>query len=91
MYSSFSASINLNVCHLQTPDIVIVNKMEKTSIIIDVAIPGNKRIIDKEKKKIKMYQNLRRKIQRLWNLWNGYVLKLLYQIINRFVVIYTEL
>ena len=65
--------------------------MEKTSIIKDVAIPGNKRIIDKEKKKIKMYQNLRRKIQRLWNLWNGYVLKLLYQIINRFVVIYTEL
>ena len=27
------------------PDIVIANKMEQTAIIIDVAIPGNKRII----------------------------------------------
>ena len=27
------------------PDIVIANKMEKTAIIIDVAIPGDKRII----------------------------------------------
>ena len=40
------------------PDIVIVNKMEKTSIIIDVEIPGDKRIIDKEKENIEKYQNL---------------------------------
>ena len=33
------------------PDI-IVNKMEKTEIMIYVAIPGDKRIIDKEKEKI---------------------------------------
>ena len=41
------------------PDIVIVNKMEKTAIIIDVAIPGSKIIIDKEKEKTEMYQNLK--------------------------------
>ena len=50
------------------PDIVIVNRMEKTAIIIDVAIPGDKRIIDNEKEKIEKYQNLKRGIQRLWNL-----------------------
>ena len=50
------------------PDIVIVNKMEKTAIIIDVAIPGSKIIIDKEKEKTEMYQNLKWEIQRLWNL-----------------------
>ena len=44
-------------------DIAIVNKMEKTTIIIDVAIPGDKRIIDKEKEKIEKYQNLKREIQ----------------------------
>ena len=49
------------------PDIVILNKMEKTAII-DVAIPGDKRIIDKEKEKTEKYQNLKREIQRLWNL-----------------------
>ena len=36
--------------------------MEKTTIIIDTAIPGDKRIINKEKKKINMYQNLERKV-----------------------------
>ena len=37
--------------------------MEKIAIIIDVAIPGY-RIIDKEKKKTKKYQNLKRKTSR---------------------------
>ena len=50
------------------PDIVIVNKMEKTAIIVDVAIPGDKRITDKEKEKTEKYRNLKGKIQRLWNL-----------------------
>ena len=45
------------------PDIAIVNKMEETSIIIDVAIPGDKRIIHKKKEKIEKYQNLKREIQ----------------------------
>ena len=49
------------------PDIAFINKMEKTAIIIDVAIPGDKKIIDKEKK-IEKYQNLKRGIQWLWNL-----------------------
>ena len=44
-------------------DIAIVNKVEKTAIIIDVAIPGDKRIINKEKEKIEKYQNLKREIQ----------------------------
>ena len=54
-----------NVIVERRPDTVIVKKMEKTAIIIDVAIPGDKRIIDKEKEKIEKYQNLKRKIQRL--------------------------
>ena len=49
-------------------DLVIVNKMEKTPIIIDMALPGDKKIFDKEKKKIEKYPNLKREIQRLWNL-----------------------
>ena len=49
-----------NVIVERKPDIVIVNKMEKTAFIIDVPIPGDKRIIDKEKEKIEKYQNLKR-------------------------------
>ena len=50
------------------PDIAIANKMEKTAIIIDVAIPVDKKIFHKEKDKIEKYQNLKREIQWLWNL-----------------------
>ena len=39
-----------NIIVERKPDIVIVNEMEKTAIIINVAIPGDKSIIDKEKK-----------------------------------------
>ena len=57
-----------NVVVEKRPDIVIVNKMEKTAIIIDVAIPGDKIITDKEKEKIEKYQNLKKEILRFWNL-----------------------
>ena len=42
--------------------------MAKTTIIMGMAIPGDMKIIDKEKKKIEMHQNLKREIQRLWKL-----------------------
>ena len=57
-----------NVIVERRPDIAIVNKMEKSVIIIDVAVPGDKRIIDKGKEKTEKYQNLKREILRLWNL-----------------------
>ena len=44
-----------NIIEERRSDIVIVNKMEKAAIIIDVTIPGDKRIIDKEKQKIEKY------------------------------------
>lgn len=50
------------------PDIVIMDKVEKSAIIIDVAIPGDKRKNEKEKGKIEKYQDIKREIQRLWSL-----------------------
>ena len=41
-----------NITVERKPDIVIVIKKEKTAIITDAAIPGHKRITDKEKKKM---------------------------------------
>ena len=43
---------------VRRPGITTVNKMEKTAIIIDVAIPGDKIIIDKKNERIEKYQNL---------------------------------
>ena len=57
-----------NVIEARRPDIIIVNKVERSAIIIDIAIPGDIRIAQKETEKITKYQDIKREIQRLWNL-----------------------
>ena len=42
-------------------DIVVVNKNERSCDIIDISIPGDIRVNEKEKKKIERYQELKRK------------------------------
>ena len=42
------------------PDIVVVNKQEKKCTIIDIAVPANKRIGEKEN--VEKYQDLKREI-----------------------------
>ena len=49
------------------PDIVVVNKNERSCAIIDIAIPGDIRFSEKEKEKIDRYRELKRKIKRMWN------------------------
>ena len=46
---------------------VVVNKKERSCKIIDFAVPGDSRIEEKEKDKIKKYQGLGRKLQKIWN------------------------
>ena len=50
------------------PDIVAVNKNERSCAIIDKAIPGDIRVSEKGKEKIKRYQELKREIKRMWNI-----------------------
>ena len=49
------------------PDIVIVDWEEKECIVIDVAIPADQNIADKEWEKISKYSELKLEIMRLWN------------------------
>ena len=48
------------------PDIVIVDKLQKEVKIIDVAIPGDVRILEEEIEKIEKYAPLKDEIARLW-------------------------
>ena len=50
------------------PDLILVDKKAKSCVIIDVAIPGDGRIREKEIEKIEKYQNLKRELERLWSL-----------------------
>lgn len=57
-----------NVITARRPDIVIINKQERLCTIVDVAIPTDVRVSDKEKEKIEKYQDLKREIARLWKI-----------------------
>ena len=50
------------------PDIVVVDKVKKETMIIDVAIPGDTRVCDKEQEKIERYSLLKDEIARLWQM-----------------------
>jgi hypothetical protein len=49
------------------PDIVISDNGKRTSILIDVAIPEDRNVIQKEDEKILKYKDLTIEIQRMWN------------------------
>ena len=59
---------NNNYSYSRRPDLIVVDKHTKSASIIDIAIPGDKRILEKEREKIEKYQGLKREIRRLWNL-----------------------
>jgi hypothetical protein len=50
------------------PDIIIKNKKEKTCTLIDVAIPADRNVAQKEAEKKLKNKSLGIEIQRMWNL-----------------------
>ena len=55
-----------NVMETRRPDLILVNKKVKSCVIIDVAVPDDCRIREKEIEKVEKYQNLKRELKRLW-------------------------
>ena len=50
------------------PDIVLVNKQTKETKVIDIAVPGDVRVVEKEREKIDKYRPLRDEIARIWKM-----------------------
>ena len=50
------------------PDLLLVRKKTKEATIIDIAVPGDTRIVDREQEKILKYQDLKREIKKVWQL-----------------------
>ena len=49
------------------PGLVVIDKKERSCKIIDFAVPGDSKIEEKEKDRIGKYQDLGRKLQKIWN------------------------
>ena len=52
--------------HHRRPDIVIQKKKAKKTIIVDIAVPGDSNVRQKETEKYEKYQDLAREIKRIW-------------------------
>jgi hypothetical protein len=50
------------------PDAIIKNKKEKTCILVDVAIPADRNVTQKEAEKKLKYKSLCIEIKRMWNM-----------------------
>jgi hypothetical protein len=50
------------------PDIIIKNKKDKICLLIDVAIPSDRNVIQKDSEKKLKYKNSSMEIQRMWNM-----------------------
>jgi hypothetical protein len=50
------------------PDIIIKNMKDKICLLIDVAIPSDRNVIQKESENKLKYKNLSIEIQRMWNM-----------------------
>jgi len=55
------------VISARRPDLVLVDKEKRETLLIDVAIPGDLRVKEKEMEKIEKYQDLRIELEKLWN------------------------
>ena len=59
-----------NLIEARRPDLIVIDKKEQKGIIIDIAVPADARVEEKEKEKVEKYQYLKREIRRLWKLRN---------------------
>ena len=55
-----------HIIKAQGPDLLIVDKKERSCKIIDFAVPGDCRIEEKGKDEIEKYQYLGRELQKIW-------------------------
>ena len=55
------------VIEARRPDIVLIDKKNKEAFVVDVAIPGDFRVKDKELEKMEKYQDLIIEVQRMWD------------------------
>ena len=56
------------------PDITVVDKVKKETVIIEVVIPGDTRVCDKEREKTEKYSLLKDEIASFWQLKEVFVI-----------------
>ena len=77
--------VNVQCDHIieaRTPDIVIMNKKDENCFIVDIAIPRDSRLSEKEGKKVEKCLDLKREIMKMWNLKSAQVIPIIIFIVG---------
>ena len=56
------------IINARRPDITIIDKTVKLITLVDISVPADKRIVEKEDEKVSKYQDLRIELERLWKM-----------------------
>ena len=59
-----------NLIKARRPELIIIDKKEQKGIIIDIAVPTDVIVKEKQKEKVEKYQDLKKEIRRFWKLRN---------------------
>ena len=59
-----------NLIEARRPDLIVIDKKEQKGMIIDIAVPADVRLEEKENENVEKYQDLKKEIRRLWKLRN---------------------
>ena len=54
-----------NLIEARRPDLIVIDKKEQKGIIIDIAVPADVRVEEKEKEKVEKYQDLKKRDQKI--------------------------
>ncbi len=57
-----------HIIDARRPDLILIKKHDNKCIIVNFAIPYDTRIEQKEREKVNKYQDLKRELQKLWNM-----------------------
>ena len=52
-----------NVIEARRPDVIVIDKKERKGIIIDIAVPTDVRVGEKEKEKVEKYLDLKKEMK----------------------------
>ena len=57
-----------NVIQARRLDVIVIHKEKNKALIVEIAVPADTRIVEKELEKVEKYQDLKKEIKRLWEL-----------------------
>ena len=63
--------MNIQCYHVikpRVPDMILLNKVGRKCIIIDIAVPDDSRANNKESKKVNKYQDLNGEVNKIWSM-----------------------